>query len=119
MQEARAEVLATFRENNLKKDRWTEGEDHIALELEFMQRMSLRTAEALAAGNDDEAVELVRRQYTFLQDHLLNWVPMFVSDMRMFAKTLFYQGVAQLLMGHLEEDEAVLAALLESVDGEE
>lgn len=119
MQEARAEVLATFRENNLKKDRWTEGEDHIALELEFMQRMSLRTAEALEAGNDDEAVELVRRQYTFLEDHLMNWVPMFVSDMRMFAKTLFYQGVAQLLMGHLEEDEAVLAALLESVAEED
>ena len=119
MQEARAEVLAAFRENNLKKDRWTEGEDHIALELEFMQRLSLRTAEAIAAENDDEAIELVRRQYAFLQDHLLNWVPMFVSDMRMFAKTLFYQGVAQLLMGFLEEDEAVLTALLESVTEDE
>lgn len=119
MQEARAEVLAAFRENNLKKDRWTEGEDHIALELEFMQRLSLRAAEAIAAENDDEAVELVRHQYAFLQDHLLNWVPMFVSDMRMFAKTLFYQGVAQLLMGFLEEDEAVLTALLESVSEDE
>lgn len=119
MQEARAEVLAAFRENNLKKDRWTEGEDHIALELEFMQRLSLRTAEAIAAENNDEAIELVRRQYAFLQDHLLNWVPMFVSDMRMFAKTLFYQGVAQLLMGFLEEDEAVLTALLESVTEDE
>ena len=31
MQEARAEVLQTLRENNLKRGRWTEGEDHIAL----------------------------------------------------------------------------------------
>ena len=50
MQEARAEVLQTLRENNLKRGRWTEGEDHIALELEFMQRMAMRTADALRAG---------------------------------------------------------------------
>lgn len=36
MQEARAEVLATLRENELKRGNWNEAEDHIALELEFM-----------------------------------------------------------------------------------
>ena len=29
--------------------------DSVALEFEFMQRMSLRAAEALAAGDEDEA----------------------------------------------------------------
>ena len=50
MQEARAEVLQTLRENGLKRGAWNEGEDHVALEFEFMQRMSLRAVEALAAG---------------------------------------------------------------------
>ncbi|WP_251178128.1 TorD/DmsD family molecular chaperone [Adlercreutzia agrestimuris] len=114
MQEARAEVLQTLRDNGLKRGSWTEGEDHIALELEFMQRMSLRCAEALAAGNDDEAYKCVEKMSTFIEEHLLNWVPMLVADMRMYARTMFYQGLAQLTFGQLEQDRAVLAELLES-----
>lgn len=116
MQEARAEVLQTMRENNLKRGAWNEGEDHVALEFEFMQRMSLRAADALAAGDEDEAAEHLRVQRTFLHDHLLNWLPLLTSDMRLFSRTMFYQGLAQLAMGYAEEDAAVLAELLDSVE---
>ena len=51
---------------------------------------------------------------TFIEEHLLNWVPMLVADMRMYARTMFYQGLAQLTLGQLEQDRAVLAELLES-----
>lgn len=116
MQEARAEVLKMLRENNLKRGAWNEGEDHIALEFEFMQRMSLRAAEALAAGDEDAAVESLRTQRTFLHDHLLNWLPLLTGDMRLFARTMFYQGLAQLAMGYAEEDASVLAELLDGVE---
>lgn len=116
MQEARAEVLQTMRENNLKRGTWNEGEDHVALEFEFMQRMSMRAAEALAAGDEDAAVEQLRTQRTFLRDHLLNWLPLLTSDMRLFSRTMFYQGLAQLAMGFAEEDAALLAELLDSVE---
>lgn len=125
MQEARAEVLATLRENELKRGDWNEAEDHIALELEFMQRMALRAAEALADGAkgaaladgaEGEAVAYLRTSYDFLENHLLNWVPMLVTDMRMHARTLFYQGLGQLTLGALQEDEAVLRELLDSVE---
>lgn len=115
MQEARAEVLATLRENELKRGTWNEAEDHIALELEFMQRMALRCAEALRDNAEDEAVAYVRTSYEFLENHLMNWVPMLVTDMRLHAKTLFYQGLGQLLLGSVQEDEAVLRELLDSV----
>lgn len=116
MQEARAEVLATLRENELVRGNWNEAEDHIALELEFMQRMALRAAEALDDAAEDEAVAYLRTSYDFLENHLLNWVPMLVADMRMHARTLFYQGLAQLTLGSLQEDEAVLRELLDSVE---
>ena len=116
MQEARAEVLQTLRENNLKRGRWTEGEDHIALELEFVQRMAMRTAGALRAGDEDKAIEQLETQRTFAQDHLLNWLPMMTEDMRRFSHTAFYQGLAQLVMGYVEEDAAVLEELLDSVE---
>ncbi|MCI8468472.1 MAG: molecular chaperone TorD family protein [Eggerthellaceae bacterium] len=115
MQEARAEMLATLRENELKRGEWNEAEDHIALQLEFMQRMSLRCAEALRAGDDDAAANAVRTMDDFLQKHLLNWVPMLVTDMRLYAKTLFYQGLAQLLTGFLQQDEQVLTELNDSL----
>ena len=112
MQEARAEVLQTLRENGLKRGAWNEGED----QFEFMQRMSLRAVEALAAGDEDEAVGQLRTQRTFLHDHLLNWLPLLTNDMRLFSRTLFYQGLAQLAMGFAEEDASILAELLDSVE---
>ena len=64
MQEARDEVLAIYRSAGLdKQDTWKEGEDHIALELEFEQIMATRTVEALRKGGRaaDHAEELSRR----------------------------------------------------------
>lgn len=116
MQEARAEVLATLRENELMRGNWNEAEDHIALELEFMQRLSLRAADALSDDAEEEAIAYLRTSYDFLENHLLNWVPMLVADMRMHARTLFYQGLAQLTLGSLQEDEAVLRELLDSAE---
>lgn len=115
MQEARAEMLATLRENELKRGDWNEAEDHIALQLEFMQRMSLRAAEALAKDDQDAAADAVRTMADFMANHLLNWTPMLVTDMRLYSKTLFYQGLAQLLTGFLQQDDQVLAELLASV----
>lgn len=116
MQEARAEVLATLRENELVRGNWNEAEDHIALELEFMQRMALRAAEALGDAAEEEAIAYLRTSYDFLENHLLNWVPMLVADMRMHARTLFYQGLGQLTFGTLQEDETVLRELLDSAE---
>lgn len=118
MQEARDEVLAIYRANNLKRgDSWNEGEDHIALELEFMQVMANRTAEALDSGDEDAAIELLKTQYGFLEDHLINWVPMLVSDMEKFAQTDFYRGTGLLTLGFIETDEELLRDLLEDEEG--
>lgn len=116
MQQARAEVLQTLRENELKRGAWNEPEDHIALELEFMQRMALRTADALKANAEDEAVAYLRTSCEFLNDHLLNWAPMLVADMQAHAKTCFYQGLGILTLGVLEEDGALLQELLDSAE---
>ncbi|MCD8200058.1 MAG: molecular chaperone TorD family protein [Coriobacteriaceae bacterium] len=119
MQGARKEVLAEFRKNHLKKDKWTEGEDHIALELEFIQRLSMRTIEALKKDDEDDAIEQIRRQYEFLQAHINNWLPMMTADMLKFSQTGFYQGLAKLALAYTEDDEGVLRELLESVEEEE
>ena len=98
MQDARDEVLAIYRANLLKKgEEWNDCEDHIALELEFMQVMSERTAKALKEGKEDEAVEMLKTQRAFVGQHLANWVPMFVSDIKYFSQTDLYIGAGELL----------------------
>ena len=117
MQDARDEVLAIYRANLLKKgEEWNDCEDHIALELEFMQVMCDRTADALKAGKEDEAVELLKVQRSFVGKHLANWVPMFVSDIKYFAQTDLYIGAGEVLLGFVQTEEEALDDLLDGVD---
>lgn len=112
--EARGEVLQYFRNNGLKKGKWNDLEDHIALELEFLQIMSQRVAQALREGDEDTAANGIRCSYDFLRAHLNNWVPMLAGDMLKFSETGFYRGLARVVLGYGEADEALLAELLES-----
>ena len=117
MQDARDEVLAVYRANLLKKgEEWNDCEDHIALELEFMQVMSERTAKALKEGKEDEAVEMLKTQRAFVGQHLANWVPMFVSDIKYFSQTDLYIGAGELLLGFVQTEVEALDDLLDGVD---
>ncbi|NTU89375.1 MAG: molecular chaperone TorD family protein [Actinobacteria bacterium] len=114
MQEARDEVLALYRAAGLmKNDNWRDGEDHIALELEFEQILCIRTSEALSEQNEDVALGLLTQQYNFLKDHLLNWIPFFTTEMELYAKTDLYKGLAKLTRGFLETDSEFLEDVLD------
>lgn len=113
MQDARDEVLAIYRANGLdKSDSWTVGEDHIAVELEFMRILNSRAAKALRDGDMGRAFSLINTQRNFLEGHLAIWVPVFAGDVRRFTSTLFYEGVADLTEGFLEEDLVLLDELV-------
>lgn len=117
MQEARDEVLAIYRSAGLdKQNSWKEGEDHIALELEFEQILAARTAEALEKGDKDQAVALLATQKNFLDDHLAAWAPMMTADMKRFASTDLYRGLAFLTDGFLATDQALLEDVLAEED---
>ena len=76
----------------------------MALELEFMQTMARRTAEALEAEKEPEANRLLDVQRNFLHDHLGAWVPAFAQDIRSFAQTSLYRGAADMLEGFTNAD---------------
>lgn len=119
MQDARDEVLAIYRSNGMDKAQdWTDGEDHVALELEFVQILSDRTIEALRSGDEDAAFSLLETQCSFLADHLCAWVPMMTSDLKRFAHTKMYLGLAYLTEGFLEADYAFVKDLLSENEGE-
>ncbi len=118
MQDARDEVLAIYRANGLdKSESWTVGEDHIAVELEFMRILNRRAAQALEKGEMERAFSCINIQHNFMDDHISTWVPVFANDMRTFASTMFYRGIADLTEGFLAEDALLLAGLVD--EGEE
>lgn len=114
MQDARDEVLAIYRSCHLDKAAsWKENEDHIAVELEFMQIMCERAAVALEAGDEDAAMTAFKTQRNFLDDHLYAWAGMMTTDLKKFARTDLYQGLAYLTDGFLKTDHEFLADLLD------
>lgn len=113
MQSARDEVLALYRAAGLEKqESWKEGEDHVALELEYMQILSQRTAEALESGDEKAAKKLLKSQKNFLEDHLGGWVPLLAEQMEHFALTDFYKGVGYMCEGFIETDYELLKDIL-------
>lgn len=116
MQEARDEVLAIYRSEGMDRAKaWKESEDHVAVETQFMATLATRTAEALRAGDEAEAARLLRVQRGFLREHLYAWSGMLTADMRTFARTDFYKGLAAMTDGLLESD----VEMLDDVLGEE
>lgn len=105
MQDARDEVLVLYHAADLdKKDSWKDGEDHIALELEFCQILTERALEAVEAADEERAAKYLLQQRNFLEDHLLAWYPMMAADLEKFPRTDFYRGLGKLTSGFLQND---------------
>ena len=119
MQAARDEVLAIYRSCGFtKREDWTEGEDHLALELEFMRALNDRAIEALQQGREEELLHLLATQRNFMEAHIVSWVPMMTADLKRFAQTKFYCGLAFITEGFLCTDYELLQDLLSEDDPE-
>ncbi len=102
MQDARDEVLDRYRSEglDLPADNTTP-EDHLSFELQFMAKLIERAQESLEAGVLDRYEELCAKQRVFFNEHLMNWVPRLCADVRAYAKTDFYRGIADITEGFL------------------
>lgn len=112
MQEARDDVIAAYKEANFTIGRrWKEPEDHLAVELLYMQRQAERAHAALEAGDEEEAQLALSQQHDFFFNHLAAWSPMLTTDMKRVAKTEFYKGLAFLTEGFIQVDRSFLASI--------
>ncbi|MDR1082460.1 MAG: molecular chaperone TorD family protein [Coriobacteriales bacterium] len=116
MQDARDEVLVLYRAAGLaKRDSWKEGEDHLALELEFERILIERTLTAWETGDEASCRRSILQQRNFLEDHLLSWYPMMAKDLKKFPRTDFYRGLGRLTSGYLQNDLELLNELLDEI----
>jgi TorA maturation chaperone TorD len=69
---------------------------------------------ALEDGANDIATQLAQMQYSFLKEHLLEWAPMFLLNVKSEAGTALYFDIADLALEFMLSDFEYLSELKNS-----
>jgi TorA maturation chaperone TorD len=78
--------------------------DHLALELQFMQHLCAREADAQARGDVVEASTWRSRQRAFLHDHLWLWLPQFIARLSRTETHPFYRALADFTLSFVQSE---------------
>ncbi len=81
-----------------------EAPDHIAVELEFMYFLIFNASEAIKEQDPETADSYLKKQRSFLKDHLGEWISKFTEDVESNASTDFYRDLARATRLFIEED---------------
>jgi len=87
--------------------------DHISVELEFMQHVVQREAQAWKADDDKTALLCLKNEKKFVDEHLIHWIPEFCEKVIKAAESPFYKEMARLTRSFIEFDEQELQKLKE------
>ncbi len=88
--------------------------DHIGVELEFMYKLCEAELKALEDNNTQVASQIAQIEYNFLKEHLLEWAPMFLLNVKSEASTPLYFDVADLALEFMMSDFEYLTQLQNS-----
>jgi TorA maturation chaperone TorD len=86
--------------------------DHIGIELEFMYMLCDSERKALEDGEMKMACEIAEIQKRFLKEHLLEWAPMFLLNMKSEAGTALYFDTAEFALEFILSDYEYLNELI-------
>ncbi len=91
-------MLALYQEGGFEIDEeMPEAPDHVALELEFLYRLTAKQNEARQSGWDAEVLKAWQHlQGLFLGNHLGAWIGRFTAAVKAGARTPFYRELAEL-----------------------
>jgi len=89
--------------------------DHIGVELEFMYMLCEALKKAFEAKDEGGVEELLLVQKGFLKDHLLEWTPMFLINMKKESRTALYHDGAELTLEFILSDYEYICEQLEAL----
>ena len=90
--------------------------DHIGVEIEFMYMLTTALKKALEADDKIGIKEILQVQKGFMQEHLLDWSPMFLINMKREARTALYHDGAELALEFLLSDFEYICNKLEELE---
>ncbi|CAB1062658.1 hypothetical protein D1BOALGB6SA_7438 [Olavius sp. associated proteobacterium Delta 1] len=83
--------------------------DHISVELEYMQRVIQREAQAWKADDDKTALLCLKNEKIFVGEHLIRWIPDFCEKVIEATETPFYREMARLTRSFIEFEKEELS----------
>lgn len=86
-------------------DKLNQPADHLAVELDFLGNMIIRSNELEQEKHMEQAFS---NQNDFIEHHLLSWLPQFAAKCQQMDDFGFYASVAQLLVAFCKLDSAYL-----------
>ena len=88
--------------------------DHITAELEFLYYLIFKEIEAFSNSDIETAIGFIQKLKSFLEDHLMAWVPEFANSIIEHAETPFYPNLAKATQMFLKENYQVVCSVLDS-----
>lgn len=88
--------------------------DHIGIELEFLYKLCEAELRALEDGNETVAAEIAQIEYDFMKDHLVEWAPMYLLNVKNESGTAFYFDLANFALEFILSDFEYLSRLKEN-----
>lgn len=94
--------------------------DHICVEMEFMQMLAAREAEAWTEADEAFATNIQKIEKRFYDEHLSRWVGRFCDSVIQTSRHSFYRGIAEMTKGFIEyEGETLQVVAGERTNGED
>jgi TorA maturation chaperone TorD len=93
-------------------EEWHQPSDYIGVELDFMRLLCEREEEETKNMKMDALRQVLKLEYSFIEEHLALWVPLFCEKMFQQAHADYYRGVARLTTGLVAYDGIYIRALL-------
>lgn len=90
-----ADVAAFYKAFRFSADQLRLAPDHIAVELDFLGYLAMKSAYARHAGLADEREICETAATSFLRDHLAHWTPQFLAQLDSAAGDLFHGHAAR------------------------
>lgn len=89
-------------------------DDHIAIELDFIAKLSARASDAYST-DACECVRLLKSMRSFIEEHLLTWVPDYSHDLSQAAPGSLYAAASTSCSAILSIDDEILADLITEI----
>ena len=115
MGDSTLDVKNRYREAGLDTAKtFKDAPDHISAELEFMHYLIFKEIEAFSNADIETAIDFIQKQKSFLEDHLMAWVPEFANSIIEYAENSFYLNLARATKAFLIENHQIVCSVLVS-----
>lgn len=87
---------------------WAGLPDHIGVELEFMQRITYHEKDAWSRGDKETTTRCLEFEKKFIDEHLIQWVPLFCDKVKKETRVAFYREMAEFTCQFIDLDNRLI-----------